>query len=451
MAGSSQHTTFECLISDGLLEIGDGYRAKNDELGGDGAIFLRAGHVTDSRIDLTGVERFHAYLSARVSSKMSKPGDTVVTTKGNSTGRTSYVTPDLPSFVYSPHLCYWRSLAPRRLAPRFLRYWAKSHEFQHQLRGMQASTDMAPYLSLTDQRRLRISLLPASHQHAIGDILGSLDDKIELNRLMSETLEAMARALFKSWFVDFDPVRAKTEGRQPSGMDSETAKLFPRGFEINELGEIPKGWTRAPLADWVSALSGGTPSKGNPALWGGTIPWISPKVMTEIHADEADDFVTPSAMGNGTRIAPSGSTLVMVRGMGLHLKVRVSQARGDVTFNQDVKALVPKGIQANLLLFALLDGQVELLGRVESSGHGTGKLPSEILLGHSITMPSVDVQARLARFFDALNDRIASSREQCRTLAAARDELLPRLLSGAIELTAAENFLATSPRARATP
>jgi type I restriction enzyme S subunit len=77
---------------------------------------------------------------------------------------------------------------------------------------------------------------------AIAHILGTLDDKIELNRRMNETLEAMARVLFKSWFVDFDPVRAKMEGRQPHGMDAETAALFPDAFEESELGEIPKGW-----------------------------------------------------------------------------------------------------------------------------------------------------------------------------------------------------------------
>ncbi|MBK8238802.1 MAG: restriction endonuclease subunit S [Deltaproteobacteria bacterium] len=87
----------------------------------------------------------------------------------------------------------------------------------------------------------RFTAPPLTQQRAIAHILGTLDDKIELNRRMNETLEAMARALFKSWFVDFDPVRAKAEGRQPIGMDAETAKLFPSEFEQSELGEIPKG------------------------------------------------------------------------------------------------------------------------------------------------------------------------------------------------------------------
>lgn len=160
--------------------------------------------------------------------------------------------------------------------------------------------------------------------------------------------------------------------------------------------------------------------------------------MTEIHADACDDHVTDQAVGNGTRIAPKGSTLVMVRGMGLHDGVRVSQARDDVTFNQDVKALVPRNIEPDLLLFAMLDAQEALHKRVEMSGHGTGKMPSEILLAYPITMPPLDEQRKLAAHFTALNDRIAANRAESRTLAHLRDELLPRLLSGALSVRGAE-------------
>lgn len=160
--------------------------------------------------------------------------------------------------------------------------------------------------------------------------------------------------------------------------------------------------------------------------------------MTEIHADEADEHVTLAAIGNGTRLAPAGATLVMVRGMGLHREVRVSQTRREVTFNQDVKALVPRGIQSSLLLFALLDGQQELLGKVESSGHGTGVLPSATLFGHSIVMPSAPVQAELVKNFDFINERIACARNETRTLATLRDLLLPKLLLGEVRVRDAE-------------
>jgi len=440
MAGDWTERIFAELIAEGALEIGDGYRAKIEELGGNGPIFLRAGHVTDSHIDFSGVERFHAELAPRVSSKFSMPGDAVVTTKGNSTGRTSFVTPSMPPFVYSPHLSYWRSTDRNRIEGGFLRYWSKGSEFSEQLAGMKASTDMAPYLSLVDQKRLRILLPPIGEQRAIARILGTLDDKIELNRRMSETLEAMARALFKSWFVDFDPVRAKAEGRDP-GLPQPLADLFPARLVDSELGEIPEGWEAKPLRDWVDTFSGGTPSKAETRYWNGDVPWISPKVMTAIHADEADAYVDESAVGNGTRLAPALSTLVMVRGMGLHESVRVSQARREVTFNQDVKALVGTRIDPTLLLFALLASQPALLGRVESSGHGTGKLPSERLLALTLTMPESETQRRLSAPLRDLNDRIATTRVEARTLAALRDALLPKLISGELRTSAKEEIV----------
>src|SRR3990172_348102 len=255
MAGEWREVVFADLIQTKALEIGDGYRAKNSELGGDGPIFLRAGHVRDTHIDFEGVERFHRELSGAVAHKMSRRGDVIVTTKGNSTGRTSYVGERLPPFVYSPHLSYWRSLDAQRIVPGYLRYWSRSRQFRDQLAGLAASTDMAPYLSLVDQKRLRIVLPPADEQYAIANILGTLDDKIELNRRTNETLEAIARALFKSWFVDFDPVRAKAEGREP-GLSKAVADLFPDSFQDSELGEIPKGWGTHRLGELLSLEKG---------------------------------------------------------------------------------------------------------------------------------------------------------------------------------------------------
>ncbi|WP_437186792.1 restriction endonuclease subunit S [Planctomicrobium sp. SH668] len=268
---NNREATFQELIDEGCLEIGDGYRAKNNELGGTGPIFLRAGHVSDTHIDFAGVERFHETLRNRLGPKFAIPGDTIITTKGNSTGRTSFVTERMPEFVYSPHLSYWRSRNQKVICNGFLRYWSRGSEFISQLRGMSASTDMAPYLSLTDQRRLRISLPSIARQERIADILGTFDDKIELNRRMNETLEAMARRLFRSWFVDFDPVHAKAALRQKHpklsntdlsrralpNMSPEIAELFPDGFEDSALGKIPKGWKVKLLDDLVELAIGG--------------------------------------------------------------------------------------------------------------------------------------------------------------------------------------------------
>ena len=143
-----------------------------EELTGAGYPFLRGEAVLDRHIGVDGNERFHESLTPRLTAKLSRAGDTVVTTKGNSTGRAAYVRDDLPTFVYSPHLSFWRSLDHSRLHPIFLREWAHGPEFIGQLNGMKDSTDMAPYLSLTDQRRLEITIPLPIEQRSIVRILG---------------------------------------------------------------------------------------------------------------------------------------------------------------------------------------------------------------------------------------------------------------------------------------
>src|SRR5690606_5493274 len=158
--------------------------------------------------------------------------------------------------------------------------------FLEQLQSL-LSGSAQPQLPIRDIKRLRIHLPPLSEQREIARILGSLDDKIELNRRMNETLEATARAIFKSWFVDFDPVRAKAEGRQPEGMDAETAALFPDSFEESELGLIPKGWRVGRLSETIQIIGGGTPKTSVQEYWDGDIFWFSVK---DIPAD-SDVFV----------------------------------------------------------------------------------------------------------------------------------------------------------------
>jgi type I restriction enzyme, S subunit len=194
MSEQASSIAFEELISQGVLEIGDGYRAKLEELGGDGPIFLRAGLLSERGLDWDSGDRFRAELVSKLRSKLGYPGDTLVTTKGNSVGRTGFVPEGSPSFVYSPHLSYWRSLDAHRLFSRFLYYWSRSSEFATQLQAMAYSTDMAPYLSLTDQRRLKITLPDVVTQRATAQVLGALDDKIAVNERIATSCIELALA-----------------------------------------------------------------------------------------------------------------------------------------------------------------------------------------------------------------------------------------------------------------
>ena len=276
-----QHYEISDLISKGVLFIGDGYRAKNEELDKIGLPFARAGNINDG-FQFQDADRFPEENLGRVGNKISLPEDVVFTSKGT-VGRFAFVTQDTPRFVYSPQLCFWRVLDNNKIDPRFLYFWMFGREFFLQYSGAKGQTDMADYVSLKDQRQMHITLPPLPEQRTIARILGSLDDKIETNRRMNDTLEAMACAIFKSWFVDFDPVRAKAEGLEPAGMNAKTAAIFPDGFEVSKTGGIPRGWEVRPIGDVVQVLGGGTPSTKEPAYWeGGTHSFCTPKDMSSL-------------------------------------------------------------------------------------------------------------------------------------------------------------------------
>ena len=226
------------LIKEEILVIGDGYRAKNSELSIVGIPFARAGNIRDG-FQFTDADRFPEDQLGKVGEKISRPGDTVFTSKGT-VGRFAFVTDDTPRFVYSPQLSFWRPTNTDAIEPRFLHYWLRSGEFYSQFKSVAGQTDMAEYVSLRDQRRMYITLPPLSEQRTIAHILGTLDDKIELNRRMNQTLEEMARAIFKDWFIDFGPTRAKMKGREPY-LPAEVWDLFPDSLVDSELGPAPRG------------------------------------------------------------------------------------------------------------------------------------------------------------------------------------------------------------------
>ena len=174
-----------------------------------------------------------------------KPGDILFVCKG-SPGRTNWV-PDPVDFCIAQDMVAVRA-DPKKVYPKYLFAVLRSHIVQSQIDNMHVGT-MIPHFKKGDFDKLNIPLLDSGSQVAVGDLYFELSQRITLLRETNATLEAIAQALFKSWFVDFDPVRAKMEGRTPDGMDEATAALFPDGFETSELGEVPRGWRVGQVAD----------------------------------------------------------------------------------------------------------------------------------------------------------------------------------------------------------
>ena len=238
------------LIADGKLSIGDGYRAKNSELGSSGIPFARVGNI-DGGFNFDDADRFPEEDLWKVGDKISQPGDVVFTSKGT-VGRLALVRDTTPRFVYAPQMCFWRTLDPALLDCRWLYYWMYGKEFGQQMSAVKGQTDMADYVSLGDQRRMEVRLPPLDEQRGIAGVLGALDDKIEQNRQTAQALERLARAIFRAWFVDFEPVKAKAAGADsfPS-MPQHVFDALPTRFLDSEIGPVPEGWHSGFLGDVI--------------------------------------------------------------------------------------------------------------------------------------------------------------------------------------------------------
>jgi len=429
---------FGDLIASGVLAIGDGYRAKNNELEGDGLPFLRAAHVRDTHIDFVGVERFPAEMGAKLAQKTSKSGDVVITTKGNSTGRVAFVTSKMPTFVYSPHLSFWRSMDTKTLSQPFLRAWSRSPEFVTQLDSMSRSTDMAPYLSLSDQKRLQISLPPVEEQAAIGGVFDGIEERITTLRETNATLEAIAQALFKSWFVDYDPVRAKVDGRDTEGVPPEVADLFPSEFEDSELGAMPKGWRVGTFQELTEVLGGSTPSTKDPVFWEeGVHYWATPKDLSGMDTPvllETERKVTDAGLEKiSSGLLPVGTVLLSSRAPIGYLAI----AEVPVAVNQGFIAMKVRRGVSNLFLLRMVQVRMD---DIKSRANGSTFL--EISKGAFRPIPVLVPPTALVQAFDGLvrpfYQRLVENQRERATLTELRDSLLPRLMSGKLRIPISE-------------
>jgi type I restriction enzyme S subunit len=302
------------------------------------------------------------------------------------------------------------------------------------------SKSVQPVFNYTTLKSFEVILPPLYEQKEIAHILGTLDDKIELNQQMNRTLEGIARALFKSWFIDFDPVRAKLDGRQPYGMDAEIAALFPDSFDDSPLGKIPKGWKAGTADDIITILSGGTPKTSMPVYWNGNIPWFSVKdapAESDIYVLETEKYITESGVSNSsTQVLPVGTTIVSARGtVG-----RLALVGCPMAMNQSCYGITGKGNYASLFIYYFMRSAIISL---QQQTHGT--VFETITRQTFTTVKTVNPPAELAQEFDKairpLLQQIRGNLFEIKTLSSIRDTLLPKLLSGEIRVKDAEQAL----------
>ena len=285
----------------------------------------------------------------------------------------------------------------------------------------------------SDLVQLEISLPPLSEQRAIAHILGSLDDKIELNRRMNETLEAMAQAIFRSWFVDFDPVRAKAEGRG-TGLPGEIADLFPDSFEESELGAVPEGWEVKPLDKIADFLNGLACQKYPPKNGEESLPVIKIRELRQGTTDNTDratvDVPSKYIVEDGDILFSwSGSLLVDIW----------CQGRG--VLNQHVFKVTsedfPRWFYFYWATYHLNEFQRIAADKATTMGH----IKRHHLSDAKVLVPPAPLLDRITVFIDPLLKQRISNEHQNRTLITLRDILLPKLLSDNLRVPDAKKFI----------
>jgi type I restriction enzyme S subunit len=327
---------------------------------------------------------------------------------------------------------------PRKADSLFLYYLFSGPEMMQRIRDQSIGSSV-PGFNLGQLRNLRLKLPPLDVQKAIADVLGRLDDKIELNQQMNETLEAMARAVFRSWFADFDPVRAKVHGRQPEGMDAATASLFPDKFEDSPLGPVPQGWRVDSLLEQAELLSGGTPDTTEPLYWDGDIPWASAKDVSQCGQPfllETERCITEAGVENSsTKIIPAWSTVVVARGATTG---RLTMFGKNIAMNQTCYALRSR-LGTDYALFCQVS---EVIGRLVNTAHGSvfDTITTRTFQTVPILLPSELVLKAFEERVRPLFSMILTNLTESCTLALIRDLLLPKLLSGEVRLPNAERL-----------
>jgi len=365
------------------------------------------------------------------------PGDLIVTmTDLSKTADTLGYSAKIPregSKIYLHNQRVGKVIAKSSDANLDFLHWVMRHK---DYRNLVVSTATGSTVRHTSPSRIlaySFFLPPPSQQQAISHILGTLDDKIELNRKTNETLEAMAKALFKSWFVDYDPVRAKAEGR-PTGLPAEISDLFPDSFEDSELGEIPSGWEVKELDEVAHFLNGLALQKFPPEDGAATLPVIKIAQLKKgdsIGADRCSTAVPSDyVVRDGDMLFSwSGSLAVDILcggdgALNQHLFKVTSKTYGKWFFYQWVNHHLP-------------DFQEIAQGKATTMVH----IQRHHLSEAKVLIPPPSLLAAMDSAFTALLDRAFGLRSQSKDLGSIRDALLPKLISGEIRIPDAEKML----------
>jgi len=392
-------------------------------------------NIRDGQLDLTGVRRISRE-DFDLWTRKTKPkaGDIIMTRRAR-VGDIAVV-PDGLECAIGQNIVILRSNG-QQIDQSYLRWVLRGPLFEEQKQRFLNVGAVFDSLNCGDIPQFSIPVPPLAVQRSIAAILGTLDDKIELNRRMNETLEAMARAIFTSWFVDFDPVRAKMEGRQPFGMDVDSAALFPDSLEDSTLGEIPAGWPVRSLDDCSSYLSRGVAPKyveqsNVQVLNQRAIRWWTIDASALKFHDPDKQVRQEAYIRKGDVVINSTGDVTLGRAYWFFDEVMNIFADSHVSIIRTTPSILLPEMVAyrmetqyyqDLIYGGFVTGST---GQLELSRSNLARLP---LLCPPIALQKV-FSAKIAPWFGT----ISNNKRQNTTFSTVRDSLLSKLLSGEVRV-----------------
>lgn len=346
---------------------------------------------------------------------LAAPGDVIVTQRGT-LGQVGIVPLDAPYERYLLSQSQMKITVDKELADaEFIYYALRSPETVTRLES-HALVAGVPHINLGILRDFEIRVPSRRTQRRIAQVLSAFDELIEVNKRRIELLEALARSVYREWFV-----RRRFPGHERAGAVGD---------------EPPDGWIVTDLGSISTWRSGGTPSTRNDEYWDGGIPWITSGSLRSTLLSASDRTLTPAGVNAGSRLVERDTVLFVVRGMSLVREVRAGIAERPLAFGQDCKALVAvDGVEPLFLAFTVLDRQDTMHAMVELAGHGTGKLSTDRLKALPVTLPPPELQRHFVEQVAPIRNSMSGAMTVVQTLTSTRDLLLPRLVTGRLDIS----------------
>jgi type I restriction enzyme S subunit len=377
----------------------------------------------------------------KIVNRVLSPGDVVLETAGGSsangqyTGRTLLITQEILDSL-GPTIC--ASFCKKLVLKKDL---VNSTYFYFYMQDLYNSGRVASY----DSQSTGISnfqyeafvnneileLPPKEVQLSIGVALQNLNRKINVNSQISKTIEELAQTIFKSWFIDFDPVRGKLAGNRPLGVGEDTASLFPNSLVDSDLGAIPKGWEARTIGSLCETRLGGTPSRARQDFWGGDIPWINSGKVNEFRITSPSEFITEGGLEkSATKLLPKGTTVLAITGATLG---QFSRLEIDACANQSVVGIIGSEEASNEFIYLSIMNNINRLISVQTGG-AQQHINKEDINAFSINYPGQELMRTFTDICGPLFSKIGTLALENVSLAQVRDSLLPRLISGELEV-----------------